>query len=100
VWDRQCLSGRAGLPVHCNDQPGPIHFRSNLLDFVEHHSSDALPPKISRYNNVVDLDRIGCDLDGHDRNQLADELPEQAACRDLRGVALGLEKAADRIAIG
>ena len=72
---------RPGRLAH--DQPGTLHFRSDLLDFVEHHATDALFSKIPLHYNLVDFNGIGRDLHPDDRNELANQLPEQGACRNL-----------------
>lgn len=58
-----------------------------------------LASQIARHNDIVDLNRVGCNLNFDDADEFSHKFAEQSECgRDGRG-RLFVEKRADRIAI-
>ena len=86
-----------------DDETDTIHLFSELFDFAHHHPPDPLPPQLARDDDVAHAHRIAFDLQidvqfdhGDD---VAEELPEQTACRyGGRGI-LAVQKRADRLMI-
>lgn len=64
-----------------HNEPAAVHLRCKLLDFVEHEPSDTLASQIARHNDIVDLNCVRREMNFNDRNEVTDELAEEAGCR-------------------
>lgn len=82
------------------DQQRPFDLRRNGAYFVDQKTADSLSPNIARYNNVVDVHRVGRDLHCDDADDVPDELSEQATRRNLAVSSLRPEKNAYSIVVG
>jgi hypothetical protein len=83
-----------------HDDGPSADFLRQMLDFVEHHASDALFSQFPLYDNVVHAKALVRDLHRHHGHQLADELSDQAALGDIGPVAVADEELADRLVVG
>lgn len=83
-----------------DQQLRPVHLHGDLLQLREHRPADALPAKIARNHNVVDLHRLGRDPHREDRDQFADELPEQTTCRNCTILPFGAQEGLHGAGIG
>jgi hypothetical protein len=95
------------LRVACviDDYPVALELRRELLDLAQHRPPDPLPPQLARYDNVVHAERVVCDLERNDGDNVAEELAEQAPCRGVgRGLSLPVgvagEERRDRFGVG
>src|SRR5215210_7581070 len=76
-----------------------IHFLCELQHLAHHHTADSLAAKLLRHGEIVDTYGVGGEGDCHHRHEVPDELPEQAACRDLAARGLLIEECADGRAV-
>jgi hypothetical protein len=78
-----------------------VHLCRELLDLAHHHAPDLLLSQIARHDDVVDADGVGCQIDLGDRDDVAEELSEEAEGRDggLPRLFEG-EKPPDGLAVG
>lgn len=80
-----------------HDEPAAVHLCRKLLELVEHEPSDTLASQIARHKYIVDLNCVGREMNFDDRDEVTDELAEQAGC--LISILL-LQKSADSLGIG
>lgn len=82
-----------------DDETDTIHLFSELFDFAHHHPPDPLPPQLACDDDVAHAHRIALDLQIHDSDDVAEELPEQTACRCGGQAILPVQKLPDRLMI-
>jgi hypothetical protein len=82
-----------------HDQPAPLHFLGNLLDFVDHDPADSLFSKVTVDDDLIDLDRVCCDLHTDYCNELADKFTEESARGNAGGRGLRSQKTIDGVVI-
>jgi hypothetical protein len=83
-----------------NNDAAAVHLGRELLDLAQHDAADPLPAQLTCDRDVDDAQCVAGDLDCDDRNDVAEELPEQTACRSVSGDAILRKERVQRVAIG
>ncbi len=79
-----------------NNDAAAVHLCCELLDLAQHDAADPLPAQFVGHRDVDDAQCVVCDLECYDRHDVAEELPEQTACRSVMGDRVPRKERVDR----